>query len=150
MNIGELARASGVSAKMVRHYEEIGLVPPARRSENGYRAYTAQDVHVLGFVRRARRLGFSIEQIRHLLALWRDQHRSSAEVKRVALAHVAELQQRIDELQAMSRTLQHLAAHCHGDGRPDCPILDDLSGAPAAPAPGAIRSVRPRPWAKSD
>lgn len=128
MNIGEAARASGVSAKMIRYYESIGLIPPALRSGNGYRVYSDADVHTLGFVRRARRLGFSVQQIERLVALWRDHDRSSAEVKRIALGHVEELQRKIAELEAMARTLRHLADHCHGDHRPDCPIIDDLAG----------------------
>jgi MerR family copper efflux transcriptional regulator len=128
VNIGQAARASGVSAKMIRYYESIGLIPPALRSGNGYRVYSAADVHTLGFVRRARRLGFSVEQIERLVALWRDHDRSSGEVKRIALGHVEELQRRIAELEAMARTLRHLAEHCHGDHRPDCPIIDDLAG----------------------
>jgi MerR family transcriptional regulator, copper efflux regulator len=141
MNIGAAARASGVSAKMIRYYESIGLLPPAARSENGYRLYVAADVHTLRFIRRARALGFAVEQIARLLALWRDQSRSSAEVKRIALAHVGALQEKIAELQAMSRTLEHLANHCHGDHRPQCPIIDGLADAgraeeeEAAPTP---------------
>jgi Cu(I)-responsive transcriptional regulator len=133
MNIGEAARASGVSAKMIRYYERIGLVGPARRGANGYRVYAEADVHTLAFVRRARRLGFSIGRIEQLLALWRDKARSSAEVKAIAQDHVEALQARIEELVAMRRTLDHLVSCCHGDDRPDCPILDDL----AAPAPRA-------------
>ena len=130
MNIGEAATASGVAAKTIRHWESIGLVPKAGRSRSGYRVYAAKDVHTLAFVRRARELGFSIEATRALLALWRDRRRASADVKRLALANVAALDAKARALTAMSRTLRHLAAHCHGDGRPDCPILDDL----AAPA----------------
>ena len=128
MNIGEAARATGVSAKMIRHYEALGLVGGIARSEAGYRRYDAAALHSLRFIRRARDLGFSIEEIRTLLALWRNRRRSSAEVKRIALAHVADLQRRIDALQAMQRTLGHLAHCCAGDDRPDCPILDDLAG----------------------
>lgn len=128
MNIGEVARASGVSAKMIRYYETIGLIPPARRAGNGYRVYTEVEAHTLSFIKRARKLGFSVEQIERLVALWRDKGRSSAEVKKIALDHVRELEVKIAELQAMNRTLRHLAEHCHGDGRPECPIIDDLAG----------------------
>ena len=128
MNIGEVAKASGVSAKMIRYYESISLMPAARRSENGYRIYTSNDVHTLRFIKRARALGFSVSQIEHLVALWRDRNRSSAEVKQIALEHAIGLDRKIAELQAMSQTLSHLARNCHGDGRPDCPIIDDLAG----------------------
>lgn len=134
MNIGEAARASGVNQKMIRYYESIGLVPAAKRSENGYRVYTESDVHTLAFVRRARNLGFSIEKIQVLMALWRDRARSSAEVKAIAQDHITELQAKIEELDAMRRTLEHLAANCHGDERPECPIIEDLSGSPVPPA----------------
>jgi Cu(I)-responsive transcriptional regulator len=130
MNIGEAARASGMSAKMIRYYESIGVIAPAGRSEAGYRVYDDRDVHLLRFVKRARSLGFPVERINRLVALWRDHHRASAEVKRIALAQIGELEQRIVELETMKRTLEHLAAHCHGDQRPDCPILDDLAAAP--------------------
>jgi Cu(I)-responsive transcriptional regulator len=131
MNIGEASRASGVSAKMIRYYEATGLLTAAPRSAGNYRTYTEADVHTLRFVRRARDLGFDMAAIARLLALWRDEHRSSAEVKRVAGDHIAALRQRIDQMQAMLRTLEHLSQHCHGDARPDCPILDDLAAAPA-------------------
>ena len=140
MNIGEAARASGLSAKMIRYYESIGVIEPAGRTEAGYRVYDARDVHLLRFVKRARSLGFPVERINRLVALWRDQHRASAEVKRIALAQIGELEQRIGELETMKRTLEHLAAHCHGDHRPDCPILDDLAAAPR-PARGAKRGA---------
>jgi len=133
MNIGEAAKASGVSAKMIRYYEEIGLIPKAPRAASGYRNYEGADVHTLRFIRQARDLGFSIEKISELLALWRDRDRSSADVKKVALTHLAELEGRIRELQAMADTLRHLASNCHGDDRPDCPIIDTLA-APALPA----------------
>ncbi|MDO9599323.1 MAG: Cu(I)-responsive transcriptional regulator [Azoarcus sp.] len=126
MNIGKAASASGVSAKMIRYYESIGLIPPARRTASDYRYYTDEDVHVLQFIRRARDLGFVVEDIAGLLALWRDQDRASADVKRIALSHVAVLERKIAELQGMADTLRTLAAHCHGDQRPDCPILADL------------------------
>jgi len=127
LNIGEAARASGVTAKMVRHYEAIGLLPPARRTEAGYRLYGADDVRVLQFIHRSRALGFSLHQIADLLALWRDRDRASADVRRLALAHIDELDRKIAELEAMKRTLAALASSCHGDARSDCPILDDLA-----------------------
>ena len=126
-NIGEAARASGVTAKMVRHYESIGLLPPARRTEAGYRLYGGGDVRMLQFIHRGRALGFSLDQIADLLALWRDKHRASADVRRLALEHIAELDRKIAELEAMKRTLATLASSCHGDARSDCPILDDLA-----------------------
>ena len=126
MNIGEAAAASGVSAKMIRHYETLGLITPLRRAHN-YRSYTEQNVAVLRFIRHARDLGFPLEDIRRLLALWQDRGRASAEVKRLALAHVDALESKADSLRSMAASLRHLAAHCHGDARPDCPILDDLA-----------------------
>ena len=131
MNIGQAAEASGVSAKMIRYYESIGLIPKALRSEAGYRHYSESDVHTLRFIRRARDLGFSVEQIGELVGLWRDRERASADVKRLALEHVEALERKAAALQAMSRTLRHLAACCQGDTRPDCPILEELA------APGA-------------
>lgn len=125
--IGEASRASGVSAKMIRYYEGKGLIGRARRSAAGYRFYDESDIQTLRFVRRGRELGFSMSDIGRLLELWRDGNRSSADVKRLAEHHIAELQARIDGLQAMRRTLEHLAGHCHGDERPDCPVLDDLA-----------------------
>src|SRR5690606_8028472 len=127
-NIGEASALSGVSAKMIRHYESIGLIPPPARSFANYRLYRDADVHRLRLIRRARDLGFPMKQIETLLALWGDPQRSSAEVKRVALEHVGELSERIRQMQAMQRTLEHLAHCCQGDDRPDCPILDDLAG----------------------
>ena len=126
-NIGEAAALTGVSAKMIRHYEATGLIPPASRTFANYRLYNDADVHRLRFIKRARNLGFSMKQIEQLLGLWSDPGRSSAEVKQLALAHAAGLEERIREMQAMQRTLQSLARHCHGDQRPDCPILDDLA-----------------------
>ena len=127
MNIGEAARDSGVSAKMIRYYESVGLLPRAHRTGAGYRVYRDADVHTLRFIRRARDLGFSMEQISQLLALWRDHDRASADVKQLAQTHIVELETRAAQLMAMSRTLRHLAEHCHGDQRPECPILDDLA-----------------------
>jgi MerR family transcriptional regulator, copper efflux regulator len=126
MNIGQAAEASGVSAKMLRYYEAIGLIPKAGRTEAGYRVYGEADVHTLRFIKRARDLGMPIERIRLLLSLWRDKRRSSAEVKRIATEHVAELRTKIAELISMCEVLEHLAAACHGDHRPECPILHDL------------------------
>ena len=128
MNIGEAAKASGVSAKMVRHYEEVGLFPRPGRSDGGYRLYTERDVHTLRFIRHARDLGFSIERIGELLALWQNRKRPSRQVKALAEAHIAELERKVQELQAMKATLRHLADGCSGDDRPECPILDRLAG----------------------
>jgi MerR family transcriptional regulator, copper efflux regulator len=133
VTIKEAAAASGVSAKMIRHYESIGLIAPPARGENRYRHYSANEVHALGFIHRARDLGFSIEDIRQLLTLWRDRGRPSAEVKAIALRHIAELDQKAAALAAISRTLKHLAATCHGDGQPECPILDALEPAVSEP-----------------
>lgn len=124
-NIGEAAAASGVSAKMIRHYEAIGLVD-AQRAANNYRTYGEDEVAVLRFIRHARALGFPLEDVRRLLDLWRDRNRASAEVKRLALDHVAALEAKADSLRAMAASLRHLAAHCHGDARPDCPIIAEL------------------------
>jgi len=128
-NIGEAAEASGVSAKMIRHYEEIGLVPKAGRTVAGYRIYRDADLHVLRFIRRSRDLGFTMKEIAGLLGLWQNKRRASGDVKRLAAKHMADLDARIAELQGMRRTLEHLVHCCHGDDRPDCPILDDLAGA---------------------
>ena len=129
MKIGEASTASGVSQRMIRHYEKIGLVPAASRRDSGYRDYDERDVHTLRFIGRARDLGFPIEEIRTLLELWHDRHRSSADVKRLALARAAELKSKAKELDEMRRSLEHLAARCQGDDRPDCPILGGLEGA---------------------
>jgi len=129
MNIGEAARRSGVSAKMIRHYETQGLVEP-RRLTNGYRDYVEADLAVLRFIRHARALAFPLEDVRKLLALWRDRNRASADVRRIALAHVEALESKAQAMQAMAASLRHLAAHCHGDARPDCPILDELEKSP--------------------
>ena len=125
--IGQAAKMSGVSAKMIRYYEEIGLLPPAQRLASGYRSYSTHDLHTLRFIKRSRDLGFPLEAIAELLALWHDRERASADVKAVALGHVAGLKAKIVELQGMVDTLEHLAHHCHGDARPDCPILCDLA-----------------------
>ena len=128
LNIGEAAAAAGVSAKMIRHYEESGLIPKVGRTVAGYRIYRESDVYMLRFIRRARDLGFSMKEIDGLLGLWMNRRRASSDVKRLAMKHVEELDAKITELQAMRRTLMDLAQHCHGDHRPDCPILDDLAG----------------------
>ena len=128
MNIGQAARHSGLSAKMIRYYESIGLLRPAGRSDSGYRRYGEQDLHVLAFIKRSRDMGFSVERIGELLQLWRDRTRHSADVKLMALEHVAVLQQRIAELQDMVQTVQVLADCCAGDERPDCPILRGIEG----------------------
>jgi MerR family copper efflux transcriptional regulator len=127
MIIGEAAKASGVSAKMLRHYESIGLIPNAIRTESGYRTYGGREVETLRFIRRARDLGLSMDRIKLLVGLWHDRERPSREVKRIALAHVAELRSKIDELTAMCSTLEELAHACNGDQRPECPILRDLA-----------------------
>lgn len=141
VTIGEAARATGVSAKMIRYYEETGLLGPAARNGSGYRLYDAADLHTLRFVRRARDLGFTVGDIAGLLALWRDRNRASAQVKALALDHVAGLRRRIAELESMARTLSDLAEHCGGDARPDCPILDDLAADPPQ-APPRSRPAR--------
>ncbi|CAB3640954.1 MULTISPECIES: Cu(I)-responsive transcriptional regulator [Achromobacter] len=126
MNIGEASRSSGISAKMIRYYESIGLISPAGRTDSGYRVYSEHDLHTLHFVRRARDLGFSVEQMNELLALWKDRSRASADVKRIALEHVQELERKAEALRDMAATLKHLAEHCQGNDRPDCPILEGL------------------------
>ncbi|MDR0259896.1 MAG: Cu(I)-responsive transcriptional regulator [Comamonas sp.] len=128
--IGDAARRAGVSARMVRHYESLGLLPAVARTDSGYRQYGPADVHTLRFIRRSRELGFSIEEIEALLGLWQDQGRASSQVKHIAQRHVAELGERIAAMQAMQRTLQSLVHCCQGDDRPDCPILDDLAAQP--------------------
>ncbi len=127
MNIGEASKATGVTAKMIRYYESIGLMPKVIRTGSGYRVYSESDIHTLRFIRRARDLGFSIESITKLLRLWQNRNRSSSNVKSVTTEHIDALRKRISEMEAMVRTLEHLAKHCHGDQRPDCPILDDLA-----------------------
>jgi MerR family transcriptional regulator, copper efflux regulator len=150
MNIGEAAKLSGVSAKMIRYYESIGLIAGAARTEAGYRVYSDGDVHALRFVRRARDLGFSVEQMADLLRLWSDRGRASADVKNIALRHITELEAKMRALEQMASTLRHLVDHCHGDERPDCPILEELSEghAPALRADAksrrsAVRDISP-------
>jgi Cu(I)-responsive transcriptional regulator len=130
-NISEAAKRSGVSAKMIRHYEEIGLVPKVGRTMAGYRIYNEADIHILRFIRRSRDLGFTIKEIETLLGLWNNRRRASGDVKKLALKHIADLDARIAEMQGMRQALQKLASCCHGDDRPDCPILDDLADASA-------------------
>lgn len=127
MNIGQAARESGLSAKMIRHYESIGLLRPALRSDGGYRLYQAADLHTLGFIKRSRVLGFSLEEVARLLTLWQDRERASADVKQLAGRHIEALNRRIDELSNLRDTLQHLMENCQGDDRPDCPILQELA-----------------------
>ena len=131
-NIGEAAARSGVSAKMVRHYESLGLLPKVGRTDAGYRQYGDNEVHTLRFIRRARDLGFGMAEIAELLKLWQNRRRASRDVKRIALAHAADLERRMAAMAAMKQTLENLAACCHGDGRPDCPILDELGHEPAS------------------
>lgn len=126
MNIGKAAETSGISAKMIRYYESRGLIRPGQRTASGYRSYSADDIHTLRFVRRARDLGFPADDIADLLALWQDRDRASADVRRIAANHIVALDRKIEQLQGMRDTLSELVAHCHGDARPDCPILSDL------------------------
>ncbi len=127
MNIGEAAKVSGISTKMIRHYETLGIIPKAVRSDAGYRKYSDSDINILKFVKRARGLGFSMKEIKKLVNLWRNRSRASADVKALATQHIQQMEQKIEELQAMTRTLKHLAKSCHGDDRPDCPILDGIN-----------------------
>jgi len=127
VNIGEAARLSGVSAKMVRHYESLGLLPRVARTDSGYRQYSEPDVHTLRFIKRSRDLGFSMEEIGELVGLWQNRRRASASVRRIAQKHAQDLAQRIAQMQAMQQTLQHLIHCCHGDERPECPILEELA-----------------------
>lgn len=127
MNIGQASKSSGVSAKMIRYYESVGLIPEAQRSEAGYRVYSDNDVHTLRFILRSRDLGFSVKEISQLLELWQDRNRASADVKAFAQKHIDELNGKIAELTSMVQTLEHLASNCQGDNRPDCPILNELA-----------------------
>ncbi|HEX5686524.1 MAG TPA: Cu(I)-responsive transcriptional regulator [Ideonella sp.] len=148
MNIGDAAKASGVSAKMIRHYESVGLFPEAQRTEAGYRQYGEKELSTLRFIRHSRDLGFSIEQIRELLGLWQNRRRPSRHVKALAQAHIQELEEKLQELQAMKATLEHLVHCCHGDDRPDCPIIDTLAqphttaATAVPPKTGGLRTVR--------
>jgi Cu(I)-responsive transcriptional regulator len=152
MNIGQAATAAGVTAKMIRHYEQLGLIPEAARTDSGYRQYTAREVAVLTFIRQSRSMGFSIRQIAQLLTLWADDQRQSREVKALAAQHIAELDRKMQEMAQMKAALERLATGCHGDQRADCPILDQLSNhaaathvPPAAAArPAAKAAARPR------
>lgn len=141
-NIGEASSRSAVSAKMVRHYESLGLLPSIERTESGYRLYTEREVHTLRFIKRSRDLGFSMAEIAELLKLWQNRRRSSADVRRIASKHVEELNQRMVEMEAMRRTLEHLIHGCRGDHRPDCPILDELQGRrKLLPESGRVRFI---------
>lgn len=131
MNIGQAARRSGLSTKMIRYYESIGLLKPATRSDSGYRLYQAEDLHSLAFIKRSRDLGFSLEEVGKLLTLWQDRERASADVKALAMQHIDELNRRIEELVSLRDTLSELVSHCQGDHRPDCPILKDLANGAA-------------------
>ncbi|MDB6001166.1 MAG: copG [Rhizobacter sp.] len=147
MNIGEAAKASGVSAKMIRHYEQVGLFPQPARTESGYRQYSEQEIHTLRFIRQSRDLGFSIGQIGELLALWQNRKRPSSQVKAFAQAHIQELEQKVQELLSMKATLEHLVHCCHGDDRPECPILETLAdqSAPVGLASATSRKGRIQP-----
>ena len=142
--IGVAARRAGISARMVRHYESLGLISGVARTDSGYRQYTEADVHALHFIRRSRDLGFSMEEIAELLGLWHDRSRASSQVKRIAQQHIDDLSERIAQMQAMQRSLQTLVSCCQGNDRPDCPILDDLASGQAEPhAPRALRKTLP-------
>ena len=128
MNIGQVAKKSGVSAKTIRYYESIGLIPEASRTESGYRTYSDRDVETLRFIHHSRNLGFSVKDVSRLLDLWRNQKRASSDVKELALSHIEEVDRKIAELKTIRDTLTHLTRRCHGDNRPDCPILKELAG----------------------
>lgn len=149
MNIGEASKASGVSPKMIRHYESLGLIPPAERNDAGYRRYSSNDVHLLAFIARARDLGFSITEIAQLVSLWQDRSRSSAKVKALALEQIERLDRKAHELLEMKATLERLAQACHGDERPECPILDSLAENDAIDAATRNRAGRATPGAGS-
>lgn len=139
MNIGKLAKASGVNAKLIRYYESIDLLPPAGRTEAGYRQYSHQDIERLRFIRRARALGFGMPEIRQLLSLWQNEGRASADVKQLALQHIQDLESRIAEMQTMVSVLSALAQSCHGDNSPDCPILENLAAATGLSSSGCVK-----------
>ncbi len=146
MNIGTVAERSGVAPKTIRYYESIGLITPAAREHNGYRLYSAIDMGTLNFIKRARNLGFAVDEVRELLDLWRNQRRTSAAVKALAARHLQALDRKIEELHAMRKTIAHLIERCHGDDRPDCPILDDIGASTTDEARGQAgrRSRDPR------
>ncbi len=144
LNIGQAAGASGVSAKMIRHYEGLGLLPAAQRTESGYRQYAQNDVHTLRFIRHSRDLGFSLTEIAELVSLWQNRRRPSRQVKALAQAHIQELEQKAAELMAMKSALEHLAHSCHGDDRPECPILEGLAGAAAVAPPSTVKRMAQR------
>ncbi|MCH8187411.1 MAG: Cu(I)-responsive transcriptional regulator [Proteobacteria bacterium] len=129
MNIGEVAAETGITSKSIRYYESIGLIPEAHRTGGGYRQYSDKDVQILHFVRRARNLGFTVGEVEELLSLYRDRDRASADVREIAIKHITDLDKKVAELEGMRATLTHLVEKCHGDDRPDCPILDDLARA---------------------
>lgn len=145
LNIGQAAAASGVSAKMIRHYEDVGMLPAAKRTESGYRQYGDADVQTLRFIRHSRDLGFSLTEIAELLSLWQNRRRSSRQVRELAQAHIKELDEKLKELQAMKATLEHLVHCCHGDDRPDCPIIESLAddAPPASLRHGKADGLRP-------
>jgi len=145
MNIGQAATASGVSAKMIRHYEQVGLFPEPQRTDAGYRQYSEREVHTLRFIRHARDLGFSIQQIGELVGLWQNHRRPSRQVKALAQAHIKELEQKAQELLTMKATLEHLVHCCHGDDRPECPILEELAAQSAPELPLAQRQLQANP-----
>lgn len=142
MNISQAARQSGISAKMIRYYEKIRLIPPASRSESNYREYTAEDVERLSFINRSRNLGFSVDEIQGLLGLWGDRSRKSADVKHIAQHHITQLKAKIQSLQELVQTLEELADSCHGDHQPDCPIIDELESKDGASTTGALSAFK--------
>ena len=142
MNIGQAARRSGISAKMIRYYEKLGLIPPAARSESNYREYTGTDVERLSFINRSRNLGFSVEEIQGLHDLWRDRSRKSSDVKRIAQHHITQLKAKIRSLQELVQTLEELVESCQGDHEPDCPIIDELESEEDDKTNGALSEFK--------